>query len=185
MSENKYPEHKKRNLLLSNRISQNSVKDVIESIFEINEDDGQKEGIYRNWERTPIKLFINSYGGSVYDGLALIDVIKHSKTPVHTICVGSCMSMGLWIWLAGAKRLVGERSTLMFHDLATFAIDKTEGIKQELNEMLRLQNMLISDITDSSLVKEEMLRDYIMRKAEWYIPASDAVSLKLANGYYK
>jgi ATP-dependent Clp protease protease subunit len=185
MSENKYPEHKKRNLLLSSRISQSSVKDVIESIFEINEDDGQKEGIYRNWERTPIKLFINSYGGSVYDGLALIDVIKHSKTPVHTICVGSCMSMGLWIWLAGAKRLVGERSTLMFHDLATFAIDKTEGIKQELSEMLRLQNMLISDITDSSLVKEEMLRDYIMRKAEWYIPASDAVSLKLANGYYK
>ena len=73
----------------------------------------------------------------------------------------------------------------MFHDLATFAIDKTEGIKQELNEMLRLQDMLISDITDSALVKEEMLRDYIMRKAEWYIPASDAVSLKLANGYYK
>lgn len=185
MSDNKYPEHKKRNLLLSNRISQSSVKDVIESVFEINEDDRQKEGIYKEWERTPIQLFINSYGGSVYDGLALIDVIKHSKTPVHTICVGSCMSMALWIWLAGAKRLVGERSTLMFHDLATFAVDKTEGIKQELNEMLRLQDMLIADITSSSLVEEEMLRDYIMRKAEWYIPASDAIALKLANGYYK
>ena len=43
MSENKYPEHKKRNLLLSNRISQSSVKDVMESIFEINEDDIAEE----------------------------------------------------------------------------------------------------------------------------------------------
>jgi ATP-dependent Clp protease protease subunit len=185
MSENKYPEHKKRTLLLSNRISQSSVKDIIESIFEINEDDRQKEEVYKGWERTPIQLFINSYGGSVYDGLALIDVIKHSKTPVHTICVGSCMSMALWIWLAGVRRLVGERATLMFHDLSTFAIDKTEGIKQELNEMLRLQDLLIADIVGCSLVEEEKLRDYIMRKAEWYIPASDAISLRLANGYYK
>ena len=73
----------------------------------------------------------------------------------------------------------------MFHDLAAFAIDKTEGIKQELNEMLRLQEMLISDVTGCSLVKEEQLRDYIMRKAEWYIPAGEAISLKLASGYYK
>ena len=60
MSTEKYPEHKKRELLLSDRISQNSVKNAIESIFEINEDDRQKEEIYKDWERTPIKLFINS-----------------------------------------------------------------------------------------------------------------------------
>lgn len=75
-------------------------------------DDSEKEKIYKDCERTPIKLFINSYGGSVYDGLALIDVIKNS------------------------------RATLMFHDISTFAVDKTEGIKQELNEMLRLQQMV-------------------------------------------
>ena len=83
MSTEKYPEHKKRTLLLSDRISQGSVKGIMDSILEINTDD--------------------SDGGSVYDGLALIDVIKNSKTPVHTICVGSCMSMALWIWLSGIK----------------------------------------------------------------------------------
>ena len=185
MSTEKYPEHKKRTLLLSDRISQGSVKSIMDSILEINEDDSEKEEIYKDWERTPIKLFINSYGGSVYDGLALIDVIKNSKTPVHTICVGSCMSMALWIWLSGVKRLVGERATLMFHDISTFAVDKTEGIKQELNEMLRLQQMLISEIVGTSAVEEEKLQDYITRKAEWYIPAAEAISLKLANSYYK
>ena len=185
MSAEKYPEHRKRNLLLSDRISQGSVKDVIKEIFEINADDTAKAEAYKNWERTPIKLFINSYGGSVYDGLALIDVMKGSKTPVHTICVGSCMSMALWIWLSGAKRLIGERSTLMFHDLSTHTAGTTEGIKQELQEMTRLQNLLIAEITEKSVVQEEFLRDYITRKAEWYIPSSEAIDLKLATGYYK
>lgn len=184
MSDAKCPEQKERDLFISDRISQETVRDVIKEIFNINRDDDKKEKIYREWERAPIRLFINSYGGSVYDGLALVDVIKQSKTPVHTICIGSCMSMALWIWLAGEERLVGKRSTLMFHDLSLFAIDMTEGIKQELIEMLRLQNMLIEEITQKSSVTKEMLSDYITRKAEWYIPAEEAIKLKLADGYY-
>ena len=95
MSADKHPEHHKRDLLLSDRISQSTVKDIIKDIFEINFDDDEKEEIYKEWKRTPIRLFINSYGGIVYDGLALVDIIKHSKTPIHTICVGSCISMTL------------------------------------------------------------------------------------------
>ena len=57
----------------------------------------------------------------------------------------------------------------MFHDVSLFAYDKTEGIKQELNEMIRLQEMLVSEIVGKSMVKEERILDYIGRKAEWYI----------------
>ena len=185
MSEIRYPEHKKRDLFLSDRISQGTVVNTIEAICAINEDDDKKAEIYKDWQRSPIRLFINSFGGGVYSGLALIDVIKMSKTPVHTICIGSCMSMALWIWLSGEKRFIGEHGTLMFHDISAFTYDSTEGIKQELEEMLRLQAMLIGEITEKSLVKEEKLRDYVTRKAEWYIPAPEALSLKLADEYYK
>ena len=95
------------------------------------------------------------------------------------------MSMALWVWLSGAKRFVGESATLMFHDVSLFAYDKTEGIKQELNEMIRLQEMLVSEIVEKSMIKEETLRDYISRKGEWYIPATEAITLKLADKYYK
>ena len=185
MSELKKPEHKKRDLFLSGKISQGSISDIVESICEINKDDTQKEELYVGFERLPIRLFINSFGGDVYAGLALVDMINQSKTPVHTICLGTCMSMAFWIWLAGEKRIIGEHGTLMFHDISVFAIDMTEGIKQELNEMLRLQAILIEEITSKSLVKEETLKDYITRKAEWYIPAKEALSLKLADEYFK
>ena len=51
--------------------------------------------------------------------------------------------------------------------------------------MIRLQEMLVSDIADKSMVKKDILRDYISRKAEWYIPATAAITLKLADKYYK
>jgi len=179
------PKEKERRLLLSEDITASSVKGIIEKIMDINNDDDEKEEDYKNWERKPIKLFINSFGGSCYDGLALIDIIKQSKTPVHTISIGSSMSMGLWIYLAGHKRYVGEHATLMWHDVKAWVWDKTEGLKQELNEALRLSKMYCNEMVSTSMVKQETLDDCINRKAEWYIPADEAIKLKLADGYYK
>ena len=179
------PEEQYRKILLSENINSTSAKDAIKAIMEINRDDDLKEADYIDWERKPIKLFINSFGGSVYDGLAIVDIIKQSKTPVHTISIGSSMSMGFWIYLAGHKRYVGEHTTLMFHDLSTWVGDKSENLKQELNEVLRLQKIICNEIISTSLVKQETLDDYIIRKAEWYIPADEAIKLKLADGYYK
>ena len=73
----------------------------------------------------------------------------------------------------------------MFHDLSTWVGDKSENLKQELNEVLRLQKIICNEIISTSLVKQETLDDYIIRKAEWYIPADEAIKLKLADGYYK
>lgn len=185
MNIDKHPEHKERDLLLSDRISQSSVKNIINNLFAINADDDEKEALYNHWERKPIRLFINSYGGSVYDGLALCDAIQCSKTPVHTICLGSCMSMALWVWLSGAKRLMGKRATLMFHDISTVAVDKTEGIKQELDEMLRLQRKMVEELVTGTAVDEQKLQDYITRKAEWYIPSEEALRLNLAHEYFQ
>lgn len=174
-----------RNILLSENVESSSVKNIINSIMAINHDDDEKETEYKDWVREPIKLFINSFGGSVYDGLAVVDVIKNSKTPVYTISIGSSMSMGLWMFMAGHKRLIGENATLMFHDISCGIHDKTEGWKQEIKEMERLQKILIDEIVSKTLVKKEKLEDYINRKAEWYIPACEAIDLKFATEYYK
>ena len=179
------PENRYRKLLLSDYIENASVKNIITQIMDINYDDDLREKDYKDWERKPILLFINSFGGSVYDGLALVDIIRQSTTPVYTISIGSSMSMGFWIYLAGKKRFVGENATLMFHDISTYIWDKAEGIKQEIKELDRLQEILIKEIVNTSLVKREQLQDYITRKAEWYIPADEAIKLKLADGYYK
>ena len=174
-----------RNILISNEIDSACVKAVIDKIMDINYDDDIKEEEVRGWVREPIYLFINSNGGNAYDALALYDIIKQSDTPVYTIALGWCMSAGLWIFMAGTERYVAEHATLMFHDVAGWVADKTEGIKQEYDEAKRLSKMYCDCITEASLVKQSTLDDYITRKAEWFIPAEEAIKLKIANKYYK
>ena len=95
------------------------------------------------------------------------------------------MSMALWIFLAGKKRFIGKNATLMFHDISLFVGDKIEGIKSELDEGLRLRNMSINKIVSTTAITEKKLNDYIARKAEWYIPACEALELKMADAYYE
>lgn len=173
-----------RNILISNEIDSACAKAVIDKIMDINYDDDTKQEDFRGWEREPIYLFINSNGGNAYDALAIYDIIKQSDTPVYTIALGWCMSAGLWIFMAGKERYVGEHATLMFHDVKGWVNDKTEGIKQELEEATRLSKMYCNSIISESNVTQSTLDDYITRKAEWYIPAEEAIKLKIANKYY-
>lgn len=67
-------------------------------------------------ERQPIKIFIDSPGGNVQDGLAIIDAIQLSKTPVHTIVTKEAISMGLIISISGHCRYCYPNAVFMFHE---------------------------------------------------------------------
>ena len=176
-------ENKARTLLLSDNISKHSVSKVINDIIEISESDELlKEQYGDKYIVNPIKLYINSFGGSTYDGLALVDIIRNSTTPVETYCFGSAMSMGFWIWLYGTKRYVGENSTLMYHEVACFIWDKLEGIKIEVKELERLQTLFDNRIKEISLITQDKLNEYRTTKSEWYIIPKEAIQYQLATG---
>lgn len=62
-----------------------------------------------------ITLFINSPGGIVSDGMAIVDTINMIPTPVWTVNVGACYSMGLITFLAGARRFAMPFASFMAH----------------------------------------------------------------------
>jgi len=166
-----------RNLILSENVSQTSVLNIMKSIYDINYDDDTKCKDLINFVREPIKLYINTYGGSIYDGLALINVIQHSTTPVYTICSGSAMSMGLPILLAGSKRIAYKYSTILYHEASTMCWDKLTTIKQDLKEVERLQSVIDKMILDKTKILKEKLDDVKDKKIDWYIPADEALKL--------
>lgn len=85
---------------------------IVEAIFEINEED-------RNVpikKRAPIILYINSCGGSMVDGFAIISAIAASKTPVYTVNIGQWSSMAFLIGITGDKRYSLPNMTFLLHD---------------------------------------------------------------------
>ena len=81
---------KQRKLFINEIIDPTIVSDIVKSILQFNKDD---KGIPYE-ERRPILLYISTNGGDVDAGFELIDVIIASKTPVYTINLGYCYSMG-------------------------------------------------------------------------------------------
>ena len=63
----------------------------------------------------PVKLYINSPGGSVTAGMAVHDTMKSMKSPVWTVGVGICASMGAFLLASGDKRFILPGAEVMIH----------------------------------------------------------------------
>ncbi|MBR2275007.1 MAG: ATP-dependent Clp protease proteolytic subunit [Lachnospiraceae bacterium] len=81
-----------------------------------------------------ITLFINSPGGSVAGGLAVLDVIRTIKAKVHTVCLGTAASMGAVLLAVGDHRSIYPHSEVMIHDPLT---PETSGSALHLQEKSR------------------------------------------------
>lgn len=131
----------------------------------------------------PISMYINSPGGSVYDGLAVYDVMQYIKCPVHTYVTGMAASMGSFIAQAGepGHRYLLPRAITMIHQpssgtrgkISDMAIDyhESERIKKELTELYVKHN---SRGVDYARFEQLMDRD------KW-LTAPQAIELGLAD----
>ena len=84
---------KDRIIFLSEDVNSASASLVVAQLLFLESEDPDKE----------IHLYINSPGGSITDGMAIVDTINYIKCPVSTICVGMAASMGAVLLASGAK----------------------------------------------------------------------------------
>jgi ATP-dependent Clp protease protease subunit len=143
-------------------ITQENVNDIINLIYEINEEDIKKTQV------EPIKLIINSFGGEVYSGLALIDTIDNSRTPIFTICYGTAMSMGLIVYAAGHERYASKNATFMYHEAAYPIEGKVAHHKQELKEVERIDKICDEYLVSKTKLTQETLYNIKITQSEWY-----------------
>ena len=89
----------------------------------------------------PISMYINSPGGSVYDGLAVYDVMQYIKCPVHTYVTGMAASMGSFIAQAGepGHRYLLPRAITMIHQPSSGTRGKVSDMEIDLMESLRIK----------------------------------------------
>ena len=120
-----------------------------------------------------IYMYINSPGGSVYDGLGIFDTMQHVKPDIHTVCVGLAASMGAFLLAAGTK---GKRSSLrhsriMIHQPLGGARGQASDIRIQADEILFLKERLNTELSertgkDYDTIKEDTDRDFYMSPKE-------------------
>ena len=120
-----------------------------------------------------ITLYINSPGGHVTAGLAIIDTMDHIKPDVSTICVGLAASMGAHILAAGkkGKRFSLPNSEVMIHQPSGGAEGKASDIEISAREIIKLRhklNQIFAKNTGQPLskIEKDMDRDFFLDAEE-------------------
>jgi ATP-dependent Clp protease protease subunit len=156
-------------------IDSESANDIIQLIYDINDEDIGKTQV------EPIRLIINSFGGEVYSGLALIDTIDNSSTPIYTICHGSAMSMALIVYSAGHNRYASKNATFMYHEAAYPIEGKVAHHKQELKEVERVDSICDDYLLSKTSFTKKILKGVKDRQKEWYFDVELAHKYGLVN----
>ena len=120
-----------------------------------------------------ISMYINSPGGSVTAGLAILDTMRMMKCPVATYCVGQAASMGAVLLAAGTKgrRHALPNARIMIHQPWGGAQGKASDIEITAREILRLKDVLngvLAETSGKSLkeVAQDTDRDHFMSADE-------------------
>jgi len=116
-----------------------------------------------------ISLYINSPGGHVHSGLAIIDTMNHIKPDVSTLCVGMAASMGSHILASGTKgkRFALSNSQIMIHQPHGGMEGQASDIEINARQILKLRenlNKIFAKATGQpiSRVEKDMDRDFFM-----------------------
>lgn len=187
-------EAKDRIITLFDEVDESTISSTIEKIFQINQEDEEWIKNVQNVmtasgakfspskidiEMPHIQLLLSTYGGNVYDGLALYDAIKASKTKVDVIIGGKAMSMGAIIMLASETRKAYRNTTFMVHEIASLHFGKLGDMENNLGELKRLQKILWDIITSETKITQKQLDDIYEKKKDWYLSAEEALKLGL------
>jgi ATP-dependent Clp protease protease subunit len=154
---------KERIIFIGDAIDDGVANSTIAQLLFLESQDPKKE----------VKIYLNSPGGSVTDGLAIYDTIQYLKCPVSTICVGLAASMGAVLLAGGAKgkRFALPNSQILIHQVMGGAQGQAADIKITAEQILKIRdrlNVILAKHTgqDIKKVEHDTDRDYYMTAQE-------------------
>ena len=157
---------KDRIVFVSGEIEDNMANAIVAELLFLQAEDPKKE----------ISMYINSPGGSVTAGLAILDTMKMVKCPVATYCVGQAASMGAVLLAAGEKgrRRALPNARIMIHQPWGGAQGKATDIEITAKEIMRLKDVLNRILAEASgRTLEEVTRD---TDRDYFMSAEGAVN---------
>lgn len=166
---------KDRIIFLGEDVNSTSASLVIAQMLFLESEDPDKE----------ISLYINSPGGSITDGMGIVDTMNYIKCPVSTICVGLAASFGAVLLANGekGKRYATPNSEILIHQplIGGGGISgQTTEIKIHADHMIRTReklNKLLSEKTGQPIerINQDTERDH-------YMTAQEALAYGLIDG---
>ena len=152
---------KDRIIMLSGEVNDQMANSVIAQLLFLDAQDSEKD----------IYLYINSPGGVITSGLAMLDTMNFIKSDVQTIAIGMAASMASVLLAGGTKgkRFALPNSTILIHQPSGGAQGQQTEIEIAAEEILKTRkkmNQILADATGQTVeqIKKDTERDHYMRR---------------------
>lgn len=166
---------KDRKIFLVGSVTDESCNDLIKKLLYLESTDNTR----------PITVFLNTPGGSVWDGLSVYDTIRLMKSPVTAVVTGIAASMGSVLLLACEKenRLMLPSSRIMIHDCSwgkkDFGGMKPGAIQEELDMLKNTNERLLNIIAERTGHTVDEIA--AVTKSDAWFDAGEAIGFGLAS----
>ena len=165
---------RERIIFLGEPVTSDTANRIVAQLLFLEAEDPEKD----------IYMYINSPGGSVYDGLGIFDTMQHVKPDINTVCVGLAASMGAFLLTAGTK---GKRSSLrhsrmMIHQPLGGARGQASDIRIQADEILFIKDKLNNELSNRTGQPIERIREDTDR--DFYMSPSEAVEYGIIDNVF-
>lgn len=130
-----------------------------------------------------INVHINSYGGSVSEGLAIYNTLKNHKAKIRTYCDGFACSAASVVFMAGDERLMNDASLLMIHNAWMYTAGNAAQLRKDADDLEKITQGSIEAYTGRVSISEEEVKR-LMDAETWILPG-EAVEWGFATGIIK
>lgn len=167
---------KNRTLILNEDITTDIIEKIIIPL--INMDNDKSE--------TPIRLYVCSYGGDIWSGMVLSDVIDKLKSPLEIIGMGACMSMGLLILMSGKNNPNVKRycypSTVGLLHAGSIALGQTDT--NQAKDFMDFNNKYQENKIKQHIIRNSKINDREYKKfarKEKYLDAEEMLAYEIVD----
>ena len=130
-----------------------------------------------------LNLIINSPGGCVNSAMALIDVMKGSVIPVHTLGIGQISSCGLLTFMSGTKghRVLTPNTSILSHQYSWGSHGKEHELIARVKEFELTSARLMALYKHCTGLSETKIREVLLPARDVWLTAEEAVELGVAD----
>jgi len=159
--------------ILSGEVDDDSAGEVMQFVLEAN----------LNKAFPHLTLILNSPGGCVASGMAIVDTIKGSRIPVHTVGVGMIASMGLSIFIAGAKghRTLTPNTMILSHQFSGWTVGKEHELLASAKHHNMVGEMMVRHYRKCTGLKDKEVREKLLPPTDVWLTADEALKLGICD----
>lgn len=160
---------------LSDEINQSVARDVNTWILDSN---FQQKRTYEN-----LTLMITSPGGDLFSAFSIIDVMRASSVPIHTVGLGLIASAGLMIFISGqqGERLITPNTMILSHQWSAGSYGKEHELIAAARGFDMITKRVITHYRKCTKLSEKIIREKLLPPQDVWVTPEEALEYKLTD----